>query len=147
MVALGGIQIYPTKRLISVVSAQLFPCCTPQEVLTSGIQFFICGHPNIGLFQKTSIPPPRRELEVNPPTPFGCPNTFTIIRNNFSPLPLWTAEISSVGGVWIFSGTYFIKNYQYKEIKNYLSAFHNPEEKIMKENDLHLNDFSPILVF
>ena len=26
---------------------------------------------------------PRRKLEVNPPTPFGCPNTFTIIRNNF----------------------------------------------------------------
>jgi hypothetical protein len=42
----------------------------------------------IGLFQKTSIPPPRRKLEVNPPTPFGCPNTFTIIRNNFfSPPP------------------------------------------------------------
>ena len=39
------------------------------------------------------------------PTPFGCPNTFTIIRNNFSPLPLRTAEISPVGGVWIFSGT------------------------------------------
>jgi hypothetical protein len=34
-------------------------------------------------FQKTSIPPPQRKLEVNPPTPFGCPNTFTIIRNNF----------------------------------------------------------------
>ena len=43
--------------------------------------------------------------EINPPTPFGCPNTFTIIRNNFSPLPLRTAEISSMGGVWIFSGT------------------------------------------
>jgi hypothetical protein len=26
------------------------------------------------------------------------PNTFTIIRNNFSPLLLRTAEISSVGG-------------------------------------------------
>ena len=43
---------------------------------------------HIRSFQKTSIPPPRRKLEVNPPTPFGCPNTFTIITNNFfSPLP------------------------------------------------------------
>ena len=41
-----------------------------------------------GSFQKTSIPPPRRKLEVNPPTPFGCPNTFTIIRNNFFSPPL-----------------------------------------------------------
>jgi hypothetical protein len=42
----------------------------------------------IGSFHKTSIPPPQRKLEVNPPTPFGCPNTFTIIRNNFfSPPP------------------------------------------------------------
>ena len=42
----------------------------------------------IGSFQKTSIPPPRRKLEVNPPTPFGCSNTFTIMRNNFvSPSP------------------------------------------------------------
>jgi hypothetical protein len=31
---------------------------------------------------------PRRKLEVNPPTPFGCTNAFTIIRNNFvSPPP------------------------------------------------------------
>ena len=45
---------------------------------------------------------PMRKLEVNPPTTFGCPNTFTII---FSPLSLRTPEISSVGGVWIFSGT------------------------------------------
>ena len=42
-------------------------------------------------------------------TPFGCPNTFTIIRNNFVSPPLWTAEISSVGGVWIFSGTTHFK--------------------------------------
>ena len=62
-----------------------------------------------GSFQKTSIPPPRRKLYVNPPTPFGCPNTFTIIRNIFSPLPLRTAEISSVWGVWIFSGTTQLK--------------------------------------
>jgi hypothetical protein len=34
------------------------------------------------------IPPPQRKFEVNPPTPFGCPDTFTIIRNNFfSPPP------------------------------------------------------------
>jgi hypothetical protein len=48
--------------------------------------FFVSFH--IGSFQKTSIPPPQRKWEVNPPTPFGCPNTFTIIRNNFfSPPP------------------------------------------------------------
>ena len=42
-----------------------------------------------GSFHKTSIPPPRRKLEVNPPpTPFGCPNTFTNIRNNFFSPPL-----------------------------------------------------------
>jgi hypothetical protein len=34
------------------------------------------------------------------PTPFGCPNAFSIITNNF----FFSAEISSVGGVWIFSG-------------------------------------------
>jgi hypothetical protein len=28
-----------------------------------------------GSFQKTSIPPPRRKLKVNPPAPFGCPDT------------------------------------------------------------------------
>ena len=53
----------------------------------------------IGSFQKTTIPPPQRKLDVNPPTPFGCPNTL------FSPLPLWMAEISSGGEVWILSGT------------------------------------------
>jgi hypothetical protein len=31
---------------------------------------------------------PTEEIGVNPHTPFRCPNTFTIIRNNFfSPLP------------------------------------------------------------
>ena len=35
----------------------------------------------IGSFQKTSIPPLRRKFEVNPPASFGCPNTFTIIRD------------------------------------------------------------------
>ena len=60
----------------------------------------------IGSFQKTSIPPSRRKLEVYPPTPFGCPNTFTIIRNNFvSPPPPEGRNFLRVGGVWIFSGT------------------------------------------
>ena len=61
---------------------------------------------NNGSFQKTSngIPLLRRKLDVKTPTPFGFPNTLTLIRNIFSPLPLRTAEISSVGGVWIFSG-------------------------------------------
>ena len=38
-------------------------------------------------FQKTSIPPPWRELEVNRSTAFGCPNTLTIITNNFFSCP------------------------------------------------------------
>jgi hypothetical protein len=33
--------------------------------------------------QNASILPPRRKLEGNPPTPFRCPNTLTIIRNKF----------------------------------------------------------------
>ena len=41
-----------------------------------------------GSFQKTSIPPPWRKLEVNPPTLFKYPTTLTIIRNKFfSPPP------------------------------------------------------------
>jgi hypothetical protein len=43
-----------------------------------------------GSFQKTSIPPPRRKLEINPPVPFGCPVIHLLfnIRNNFfSPPP------------------------------------------------------------
>ena len=53
-----------------------------------------------------TTPTEQRKLEVNPPTPFGCPNTFTILSETiFSPLPLRTAKISSVGGVWIFPGT------------------------------------------
>jgi hypothetical protein len=59
----------------------------------------------IGSFQKTSIPPPQKKLDVNPPTPFGCPNTaFTIIRNNFiSPTPP-DGRNFLCGGVWIFYG-------------------------------------------
>jgi hypothetical protein len=53
--------------------------------------------------QKTSIPPPRRKLEVNPPTPFGCPNTFTIIRNNFvSPPPPDSRNFLRGGSVDLF---------------------------------------------
>jgi hypothetical protein len=40
-----------------------------------------------GSFQKNPLPPPQRILEVNP-TPFGCPNTLTILRNNFFSPPL-----------------------------------------------------------
>jgi hypothetical protein len=82
----------------------------------------------IGSFKKTSMPPPLRKLEVNPPTPFGCPNTFTIIRNNFVSLPLRTAEISSVGGVWIFSGTthfQFPKRTFLLLYRGYLASFEN----------------------
>jgi hypothetical protein len=57
----------------------------------------------IGSFQKTSIPPPQRKLEVNPPTPFGCPNTFTIIRNNFvSPPPPDGRNFLCGGSVYLF---------------------------------------------
>ena len=43
----------------------------------------------MGHFRKhPSIPPPQMKLEVNPPTPFGYPNTFTIIRKDVvSPPP------------------------------------------------------------
>ena len=56
-----------------------------------------------GSFQKTSIPPPRRKLEVNPPTPFRRPNTFTIIRNNFvSPPPPDSRNFLRGGSVDLF---------------------------------------------
>ena len=58
-----------------------------------------------GSFHKTSIPPPRRKLEVNPLPPSDVLIHLLLSETIFSPLPLRTAEISSVGGVWIFSGT------------------------------------------
>jgi hypothetical protein len=43
--------------------------------------------------------------EINPPpSPFGCPDTLTIIRNKlFSPTPLGDRNFL-LGGVWTFSG-------------------------------------------
>jgi hypothetical protein len=48
--------------------------------------------------EKTSTPPHGGNWKLTP-----LPNTLTIIRNNFSPLPLRTVEISFVGGVWIWN--------------------------------------------
>jgi hypothetical protein len=49
----------------------------------------------IGSFQKTSIPPPQRKLEVNPPLDVLI--HLQLSETSLSPLPLRTAEISSVG--------------------------------------------------
>ena len=71
------------------------------------LTLYRCSYSGLDIFghsRKQPHLPPRRKLEVNPPTPFGCPNTITIIRNNFLSPPLRTAEISSVRGVWTFSG-------------------------------------------
>jgi hypothetical protein len=48
------------------------------------------------------IPPQWRKLEVNPPPPLPLSD---VLIHNFSPLPLMTADISSLGAGWIFSGT------------------------------------------
>jgi hypothetical protein len=47
----------------------------------------------------------RGNWKLNPPTPFGCPNTFTIIRNNFVSPPPPDGRNFLRGGVWIFPGT------------------------------------------
>jgi hypothetical protein len=44
-------------------------------------------------------------LEVNPLPPSDVIIHLLLSETIFSPLPLWMAEISSVGGVWTFSGT------------------------------------------
>jgi hypothetical protein len=50
--------------------------------------YYMCGTTLHWVIPENIHTTPRRKLEVNPPTPFGCPNTFTIIRNNFvSPPP------------------------------------------------------------
>jgi hypothetical protein len=56
------------------------------------------------LFFEWVIPENIRKLEVNSPTPFGCPNTLTIIRNNFFSPPLPDSRNFLRGGVWISSG-------------------------------------------
>jgi hypothetical protein len=44
-------------------------------------------------------------LEVNPPNPLDVLIHLLLSETFFSPLPLRMAEISSVRGVWMFSGT------------------------------------------
>jgi hypothetical protein len=66
-----------------------------------------------GSFQKTSIPPPQRKLEVNPPPPSDVLIHLLLSETILSPLPLRMAEISSVGGVWIFSGTTHFRKHPY----------------------------------
>jgi hypothetical protein len=50
-------------------------------------------HPHRGNWKLISLPPSDVLIHL------------LLWETIFSPLPLWTAEISSVGGVWIFSGT------------------------------------------
>jgi hypothetical protein len=50
-------------------------------------------HPHGGNWKLTSLPPSDVLIHL------------LLSETIFSPLPLRTAEISSVGGVWIFSGT------------------------------------------
>ena len=87
--------------------------CTPN--------IFCLFHSSIGSFQKTSIPPPRRKLEVNPPTPFGCPNTFTIIRNNFVSPPDGRNFLRG-GSVDLFwNNPFFSQPKHHIYLQNYLS--------------------------
>jgi hypothetical protein len=92
-------------------------------ILSADNQMQICAlghsrkhpcHPHWGNWKLTPLPP----SDV----------TFTIIRNNFVSLPLRTAEISSVGGVWIFSGTthfQFPKRTFLLLYRGYLASFEN----------------------
>jgi hypothetical protein len=71
----------------------------------------------IGTFQKTSIPPPLRKLDVNPPTPSDVLIHLLLSESILSPLPLRTAEISSMWGVLIFSGmTHLLQCLQRKQM-------------------------------
>jgi hypothetical protein len=57
----------------------------------------------LGHSRKHPYHPHEGNRKLTPP-PFGCPNTFTIIRNNiFSPPPPDGRNFLR-GGVWIFSG-------------------------------------------
>jgi hypothetical protein len=58
----------------------------------------------IGSFQKTSIPPHGGNRKLTPLPPSDVLIHLLLSETIFSPLPLRTAEISSVGRVWIFSG-------------------------------------------
>ena len=42
---------------------------------------------SLGRSRKDPYHPHGGNRKLTPPTPFGCPNTFTIIRNNFSSPP------------------------------------------------------------
>ena len=74
--------------MVLLITNSMVFSCNLKKTYTP--EFFKCCSDSCnGSFQKTSIPPPQRKLEVNPPTPFGCHNTLTIIRNNsvFPPPP------------------------------------------------------------
>jgi hypothetical protein len=61
-------------------------------------------HGILGYSRKHSYHPHRGNWKLIP-SPFGCPNTFTIIRNNFLSPPPPEGRNFLRGGVWIFSGT------------------------------------------
>jgi hypothetical protein len=76
--------------------------CAANTVGEQDFRFHTDVQPNIyGSFQKTSIPPPPRKLEINPLSDV----LKHLLLSETILFPLHTAEISSVGGVWIFSGT------------------------------------------
>jgi hypothetical protein len=84
----------PVKYTFSIVFSELYLSKKLLEVTETN-----------GSFHKTSIPPPQRKFEVNPLPPSDVLIHLLLSETILSPLPLRTAEISSVGGVWIFSGT------------------------------------------
>jgi hypothetical protein len=78
--AFGGLQSIEIERYGYIL---LLPKVSRSLKLTT-----ICCPVLMGHSRKHPYHPHRGNLnskEVNPPTPFGCPNTFTIIRNSPPP--------------------------------------------------------------
>jgi hypothetical protein len=59
----------------------------------------------MGHSRKHPYHPHRGNKKLTPLPPSDVLIHLLLSETTFSPLPLRTAEISSVGGVWIFSGT------------------------------------------
>jgi hypothetical protein len=78
--------------------------CSPRKVLKFGSLKWHLQH---WVIPENIHTPPTEEIGSSPPPPipFGCPNTFTIIRNNFVSPPPPDGRNFLCGGEWIFSGT------------------------------------------
>jgi hypothetical protein len=63
------------------------------------------GGYGLGHSRKHPYLPHRRNWKLTPLPPSDVLIHLLLSETIFSPLPLRTAEISSVGGVWFFSGT------------------------------------------